>query len=48
MISLGKPNEVDEIIALTKACGKHMRDNGIDQWDENYPDRSNIENDIAC
>ena len=48
MISLGKPNEVDEITALTKACGKHMRDNGIDQWDENYPDRSNIENDIAC
>ncbi len=46
MISLGLPHEIDEIIALTKRCGKHMRDHGIDQWDEEYPDRGNIENDL--
>lgn len=46
MISLGLPHEIDAIIALTKRCGKHMRDNGIDQWDENYPDYANIEHDL--
>ncbi len=47
MISLGKKEEIDQIITLTKACGKHMRENGIDQWDEHYPDRISIENDVA-
>jgi len=46
MISNGEIHEIDEIIALTKACGKRMRENGIDQWDENYPDRVNIQNDL--
>ncbi|MCJ8289965.1 MAG: GNAT family N-acetyltransferase [Crocinitomicaceae bacterium] len=46
MISLGLPHEIDAIIALTKRCGEHMRKNGIDQWDEDYPDRTDIENDI--
>lgn len=46
MISTGKKHEIDAILALTKACGKHMRDNGIDQWDENYPDRASILNDL--
>ena len=47
MISSAERNEIDEIVALTKACGKNLRENGIDQWDENYPDRESIENDIA-
>lgn len=46
MIVTGSISEIDEIIALTKSCGKHMRENGIDQWDENYPDRQSIENDL--
>ena len=46
MISLGLPHEIDTIIALTERCGVHMRENGIDQWDENYPDYANIENDL--
>lgn len=46
MISEGTIHEIEEILALTKACGKHMRDNGIDQWDENYPDRGSLLNDI--
>jgi GNAT superfamily N-acetyltransferase len=46
MVSTGKVHEIDAILALTKACGKHMRDNGIDQWDENYPDYDSLLNDI--
>ena len=46
MISRGLPHEIDAIIALTQRCGKHMRENGIDQWDENYPDYSSIERDL--
>lgn len=46
MISPGKSEELDEILALTKACGKHMRENGIDQWDENYPDLDSLKHDI--
>ncbi len=46
MISLGKQEELEAILALTRACGKHMRDNGIDQWDENYPDLDRLSTDI--
>ena len=46
MISLATSSEIDAIITLTKSCGKHLRDNGIDQWDENYPDLESIQNDI--
>lgn len=46
MITIGQEKEIDEIIALTKSCGKYLRDNGIDQWDENYPDRLSIKNDL--
>ena len=46
MISMGKMAEIDAIVQLTKDCGKHMRDNGIDQWDEDYPDRTVIMNDL--
>ena len=46
MISRGLPHEIDAIIALTKRCGLHMRENGIDQWDENYPDYDSIANDL--
>ena len=46
MISLGEIHEIDEIIALTKACGLNLRQNGIDQWDENYPDRNSIQLDL--
>ena len=46
MISPGKAEELDAILEMTRACGKHMRDNGIDQWDENYPDRERLSNDI--
>ena len=46
MITLGNISEIDAILQLTKACSKHMRDNGIDQWDEDYPDREIILQDL--
>jgi len=46
MISVGQVDEVDIILQLTRWCGQHMRENGIDQWDENYPDRSVLLQDI--
>lgn len=46
MIEPGKISEIETIIALTRACGKHLRENGIDQWDENYPDLESIKKDI--
>ena len=48
MISEGTIQEIDDILALTRACGKHMRENGIDQWDENYPDIKTLERDILA
>ncbi|MAA79818.1 MAG: GNAT family N-acetyltransferase [Deltaproteobacteria bacterium] len=46
MISIGKMVDVDAIVQLTKDCGQHMRDNGIDQWDEHYPNIEVIMHDI--
>lgn len=47
MIHQAQLEEVDFILELTRACGRHMRENGIDQWDENYPDRERLVQDIA-
>lgn len=46
MITTGKAEEIDEILSLTQACGTHLRSQGIDQWDENYPDQKSITEDI--
>jgi len=46
MISNGKPEELEAILDLTRACARHMRENGIDQWDENYPDIGSLQRDI--
>ena len=40
MISVGKITEMDDILNLTRACGQHMQDNGIDQWDTEDPKSS--------
>ena len=46
MISIGKIEELDSILKLTRSCGQHMRDNGIDQWDTDYPNREVILQDL--
>jgi GNAT superfamily N-acetyltransferase len=45
-ISEGKIFELELILVLTKACGKHMREDGIDQWDENYLVRASLLRDL--
>lgn len=45
-IAPGRAEDLDAILSLTSACGRHMRENGIDQWDENYPDRESLANDL--
>lgn len=47
MIRLGTPEDLDRLLEITQACGKHLRDQGIDQWDENYPDVSSLQGDIS-
>lgn len=45
-IQLSKPDQVDEIFKLLQDCGEHMRSQGIFQWNENYPLKSNVIADI--
>ena len=45
-IQLANLNQCDEIYALLKACGQSMRDEGIMQWNENYPLKSHVISDI--
>ncbi len=47
MIRLAKASEIDEILALTRACAKHMITKGIYQWNEHYPSREAFEKDIS-
>lgn len=42
----GQKADIDEILELTDACGNHLRANGIDQWDENYPNYESILQDL--
>ena len=46
MIRLAKLSEMNTIAKMLARCGKHLREQGIDQWDENYPNLSQIEIDI--
>ena len=46
MIRKAKLPEIAEIVELTRACGKEMASRGIYQWNEYYPSRPVLENDI--
>ena len=45
-ISVALQKDVKEVLNLTSACGKLMRENGIYQWSETYPDKAVIAKDI--
>ena len=45
-ISAATSKDVDDLLALVGACVSHMRRDGIEQWDEEYPDRSTFERDV--
>lgn len=38
--------DIPDILAITKACALHMINNGIFQWNENYPNASIFNKDI--
>lgn len=46
MITPGKTTNLPEIIALTKACARHMISQGIYQWNEHYPNEGAFKKDI--
>ena len=41
------PDDVGALVDLVRACLDGMRNQGIDQWDDVYPDRATIERDVA-
>ena len=40
------PDDLDALVALYAAAARDMRDRGIDQWDEYYPDREILSEDV--
>lgn len=46
MIRLARSSDIPSILAITKACAKHMISNGIFQWNENYPSTEAFEKDV--
>lgn len=47
MIRKATPQDIPAIIDMTKACAKHMIDQGIFQWNEHYPSITAFENDLT-
>lgn len=46
MIRHAKISEIKDILNITKACAIKMSDNGIFQWNDNYPSESAFLNDL--
>ncbi|HET8752803.1 MAG TPA: GNAT family N-acetyltransferase [Salinimicrobium sp.] len=46
MIRLATIYDLDEIKELTEKCAEAMQQKGIFQWNEHYPSRERLENDI--
>ena len=46
MIRKAELHDIDPLMTVTKACAKHMIEQGIFQWNEHYPSRSAFENDV--
>ncbi|WP_353777206.1 GNAT family N-acetyltransferase [Winogradskyella sp. 3972H.M.0a.05] len=46
MIRKATTKDIDAITLITKACAKHMQDQGIFQWNEVYPNREAFETDV--
>ncbi len=47
MIRHAKLSEISDIIVMTRACSAFMIENGIYQWNENYPSKNKFENDLG-
>lgn len=46
IVRKAKTNDLDDIMMVYKSCVKGMIDLGIDQWDESYPNKTIISDDI--
>lgn len=46
-ISRAKPSDLDAVLSMVRACTRHMESLGILQWDDIYPNRAVLEQDIA-
>ena len=46
MIRRGTFRDIDTIMAMTKACAKHMISKGIYQWNEHYPNKDAFIKDV--
>jgi ribosomal protein S18 acetylase RimI-like enzyme len=42
------PGDIAQLMSLVRRCIQGMRDGGIDQWDEVYPDRQTILADVRA
>jgi GNAT superfamily N-acetyltransferase len=47
LVARAMPRDVPEMEALVARCIAGLRAEGIEQWDEAYPSRSTLENDVA-
>ena len=45
MIRKATIKDIDSILIITKACAAYMIENGIFQWNEHYPNKTDFEND---
>lgn len=46
MIRLGRLEDLDEIKLLTEACAVALQEQGIFQWNEHYPSRERLQEDL--
>ncbi|WP_456463431.1 GNAT family N-acetyltransferase [Lutibacter sp.] len=46
MIKKASISDLDQLYSITKSCAKQMIENGIFQWDENYPSKEILQKDI--
>ena len=47
MIRKATLDDIDSILNITQACAQYMINNGIFQWDENYPNKRVFELDVS-
>lgn len=46
LINKATTSDLDQVYSLTKSCAKDMIENGIFQWNENYPSKEVLKKDI--
>lgn len=46
MIKKASISDLNQLYSITKSCAKHMIENGIFQWNEMYPSKEILQNDI--